>query len=53
MTLARIQALESLSFEWKSSGVHQPDDDVTCGRERAVDAPKHGQTTAQTHEDQR
>jgi hypothetical protein len=55
MTTFRIQALESLSFDWKpSSGwvkgtPKKPsvDDHATCVRERAVDAPEHVQTTAQ------
>jgi hypothetical protein len=59
ITPARIQALESLGFEWKSSisgrkGTRKKpnlDDDATRDRERAVEAPEHVQTTAQTQED--
>ena len=59
MTLARIQALKSLNFEWKSSncrGKGKPkksslDDDATRVRERAVEAPEHVQTTAQPQKD--
>jgi hypothetical protein len=59
MTRSRIQALESLGFEWKSSisrGKGKPkkpslDGDATRVRERAVDAPEHVQTTAHTQED--
>jgi hypothetical protein len=59
MTLPHIQALESLSFEWKPSSVRGKgtpeiqslDDDTTRVRERAVDVPEHVQTTVQTQED--
>jgi hypothetical protein len=55
-TLPRIQALENLGFEWKPSlgrGKGKPkkpslDDDAMRVRERAVEAPEHVQTTAQT-----
>jgi hypothetical protein len=51
MTLSRIQALESLGFEWKpSTGPRKGtpkkrslDDDGTRGRERAVEVPEHMQ----------
>jgi hypothetical protein len=56
MTNFRIQELESLGFEWKPSrgqGKGTPkkpslDDDAMRVRERAVEAPEHVQTTAQT-----
>ena len=56
ITLSRIQALESLSFEWKPSRSGNTkkaslDEDATSVRERALDAPEHGQTAAQTQED--
>jgi hypothetical protein len=59
MTLSRIQALESLSFEWKTSrgrrkGIPKKpsvDDDATRVRERAVEASEHVQATAQTQKD--
>ncbi len=59
MTLSRIMELESLGFEWKLSigrGKGKPkkasvDDNPTCVRERAVEAPKDVQATAQTQED--
>jgi hypothetical protein len=59
ITLARIQALESLGFEWKRSicqGKETPqnpslDDDATRVHMRAAEAPEHTQTTAQTQED--
>jgi hypothetical protein len=59
ITPARIQALESLGFQWKPSigrrkGTRQKpslDDDATRDRERAVEAPEHVQATAQTRED--
>jgi predicted chitinase len=58
MTLSRIQELERLGFKWNSSicrGKGKPnksslDDDVTRVCERAVEAPEHVQTTAQTQE---
>jgi hypothetical protein len=59
MTLSRIMELEKLGFEWKPSrgrgkGTLKKsslDDDATCVRERAVEAPEHVQTTAQTQRD--
>jgi hypothetical protein len=56
MTFSRIQALESLGFDWKpSSGQGKGkrkkpsiDNNATCVRERAVEASEHVQTTAQT-----
>jgi hypothetical protein len=59
ITPFRIQELESLGFEWKSSisrGKGKPkkpslDDDATRVHERAVEATEHVQTTAQTQED--
>jgi hypothetical protein len=59
MTLPRIQALESLRFDWKpSSGWDKGtpkkssvDDNATCVCESVVGAPEHGQTTAQTQKD--
>jgi hypothetical protein len=59
MTLSRIQALESMSFEWKpfiSRGKRTPkkpslDDDPTPVSERAVEASEHVLTTAQTPEE--
>jgi hypothetical protein len=59
MTLPRIQALEILGFRWRPSidgGKGKPkksslDDNATCARERAVEAPEHAQITAQTKED--
>jgi hypothetical protein len=59
ITLSRIQALESLSFEWKPSISHttrnpkKPSlgDDTTRVRERAVEAPEHVQTMAQAQEE--
>jgi hypothetical protein len=51
MTIPRIQALESLSFEWKASFVRRkgmpnktsPDDDAKSVHERVVEAPEHTQ----------
>jgi hypothetical protein len=59
MMLSRIEALESLTFEWKTfrgrgKGTRKKpslDDDATRIRERAVVAPEHVETTAQTQED--
>jgi hypothetical protein len=59
MTTFRIQELERLGFEWKSSRGYKKrtpkkpivDDDATCVRERAVEAPERVQTTAQTQKD--
>ncbi len=57
MPLSRIQALESLGFEWKpyisrAKGPNNPslDDDATRVRERAVEGSEHVQTTAETQE---
>jgi hypothetical protein len=59
MTLSRIQALESLGFEWKpdicryhgSRKKPSLDADETRVRERTVESLEHTQTTAQTQED--
>ena len=59
MTTLRIQELESLDFEWKSSTRRAKvtpkklsiEDDATRFREKAVDAAEHVQTTAETQED--
>jgi hypothetical protein len=58
MTLSRIQALESLGFEWKPSISRRKeiskkpslDDDATRNRERATEVPEHELTTTQTRE---
>jgi hypothetical protein len=60
-TLSRIQALESLGFEWKpaiSRGKGKPkrptfnaDADATRVRERTFQFPEHMQTTAKAHVD--
>jgi hypothetical protein len=59
MTIFRIQKLESLGFEWKSSigqekGMRKKpnlDDNVPRVLEKAAEATEHVQTTAQTQED--
>jgi hypothetical protein len=59
MTTYRIQALESLGFEWKPSTGRRKvkpkkpsiDDHATRARERAVDVLEHVQTTAQAKTD--
>jgi hypothetical protein len=56
MTLSRIQALESVGFEWKpcsgrGKGKPSLDDDATRVRERAMVTPEHVETTAHTQED--
>jgi hypothetical protein len=51
MTLARIQGLESLGFEWKpsisrrqeTSKKPSPDDDETCAHEKALESLEHMQ----------
>jgi hypothetical protein len=56
MTLSHIQELEDMGFEWKppmGRGKSKPknlslEDDTACVRERAVEAPEHVQTTAQS-----
>jgi hypothetical protein len=58
ITPSRIQALESLSFDWKPSsgwGKGTPkkkdlDDNATCVRKKVVEAPEHVQTAAQTQD---
>jgi hypothetical protein len=59
MTTFRIQELEGIGFEWKSSIRQRKekqkkpsvDDDPTRVRERAVGVPEHVQTTAQNQKD--
>jgi hypothetical protein len=54
MTLTRIQALESLGFEWRKKGNRKKpglDDHATRVHDRTGEAPEHVQTTAQTQED--
>jgi hypothetical protein len=59
MTPFRIQKLECLGFEWKSlrgRSKWKPkkpsvDDDATCVRKRAVEAPEHVETTVRKQED--